>query len=188
MKFNNSLLEGSSPNCNQTKLYEEARIYDDIVVFDFLDTYRNLTTKTIVSLNWVFNAYNTGVFLKLDDDALFNVTDVHQTVSKHLNNSESEGPHNTILGRCFSGVPVNRNLKHKWGVSKEAYSSPTFPRYCKGLCYAITRSAIPLLLNQTHNTTFIHIEDVTVGILAQKAGNIKLIYINNWISELDLEE
>ena len=79
-----NLFLGTCRNCNQTKLQEEAQFYNNIVVFDFLDTYVNLTIKTIVSLNWVFNSYNTDIFLKLDDDALLSVTNVHQTLFKIL--------------------------------------------------------------------------------------------------------
>ena len=140
----------------------------------------NLTIKTIVSLNWVFNVYNTDIFLKLDDDVLFSVADIHRTLLKHLYNNKSEHPDSTIAGWCFSGAPVIRNLQHKWGVSREEYSPPTYPRYCLGLSYALTRSTIPLLLNQTHNTPLIHLEDVSVGLLAHKAGNIKLIDIPKW--------
>ena len=177
MNFN--MLPGTCRNCNQTKLREEAKIYDDIVVFDFLDTYPNLTIKTIVSLNWIFNVYNTDLYLKVDDDVLFNVTDVYLTVLKHLdNNTESIG--NYILGNCVNNYQVKRNLKHKLGVSREEYSSSKYPRFCIGQSYAITRSVIPLLLNQTHNTPLIHMKDISLGILAQKVGDIKLVDIPKW--------
>ena len=140
----------------------------------------NLTIKTIVSLNWFFNVYNTDMFLKFDDDVLLNVTDVHQTVSRYLHSNKSEYAENTIAGWCYSGVPVIRNVRNKLGVSNEEYSPPTYPRFCIGLSYAITRSAVSNLLNQTHNTPLIHLEDISLGILAQKAGNIKLISIPNW--------
>ena len=179
MNFNNHLFAGSCPNCNQTKLQEEAQIYDDIVVFDFLDTYVNLTIKTIVSLNWVFNVYNTDIFLKLDDDVLLNVTDVYQTISRYIHD-KTGCFRNSILGDCISGKFVRRNLKHKWGVSRKEYSPARYPRYCTGVIYALTRSAVSLLLNQTHNTPLIHLEDVSIGLLAQKAGNIKLIDIPKW--------
>ena len=144
-----------------------------------MDTYVNLTIKTIVSLNWVFNVYNTDIFLKIDDDALLSVTDVHGTVSRYV--QHPTGCHgNSILGDCISDKFVRRNLQHKWGVSRKVYSPPTYPRYCLGLSYALTRSAISLLLNQTHNTPLIHMEDISVGLLAQKAGNIKLIDIPKW--------
>ena len=169
---------GTCMNCNQTKLYEEADLYNDIVVFHFLDTYMNLTVKTIVSLNWVFKAYNTDIFLKVDDDVLLNVTDVHHAILRHLHYQTYLGDY--ILGDCISGKSPRRNVLHKYGVSKEAYPPPTYPRYCTGLIYAITRSAVLSLLNQTHNTPLIHLEDVSIGILAQKAGNIKLIDIPNW--------
>ena len=122
---------GTCRNCNRTKLQEEAQIYDDIVVFDFLDTYVNLTIKTIVSLNWVFNVYNTDIYLKLDDDVLLSVTNVHQTLLKHLYNSKSVHPDNAIAGKragwCFYSALVIRNLKHKWGLSRQAYRSSTYP-------------------------------------------------------------
>ena len=153
---------GACRNCNQTKLQEEAQLYDDIVVFDFLDTYVNLTIKTIVSLNWVFNAYKTTIFLKLDDDVLLNVTDVHQTLLKHLYNSKSEHPDNAIAGWCYYRAPFARNLKHKWGLSREAYRPSTYPPYCGGPAYALTRSAVSLLLNQTQNTPLIQVEDLSV--------------------------
>ena len=173
------MLPGTCRNCNQIKLREEAQLYDDIVVFDFLDTYVNLTIKTIVSLNWIFNVYNTDLYLKVDDDVLFNVTDVYQTVLKYLDNhTESRG--NYILGNCVNNLHAIRDLKHKWGVSREEYSSSKYPRFCIGQSYAITRPVIPLLLNQTHNTPLIHMEDISLGILAQKTGNIKLKDIPKW--------
>ena len=139
----------------------------------------NLTIKTIVSLNWVFNAYNTDIYLKLDDDVLLNVSNVYRTVLKYIHYQAGHFG-NSILGSCHSGVSVIRDLKHKWGVSKEAHGSPTYPRYCLGLSYALTKSAISSLLNQTHNTPLIHLEDVSVGLLAQKAGNFKLTNIPLW--------
>ena len=78
------MFPGTCRDCNQTTLHEEAQLYDDIVVFDFLDTYVNLTIKTLVSLNWIFNVYKTDIYLKVDDDVLFNVTDVHRTVLTHV--------------------------------------------------------------------------------------------------------
>ena len=171
---------GTCGECSQTKLQEEAQLYDDIVVFDFVDTYVNLTIKTIVSLNWVFNAHNTDIFLKLDDDVLLDVTDVHQTVLRHLH-YQNNNVENSVLGRCLSGVCVRRNLQHKWGVRREVYSPSKYPKYCIGQTYALTRSAVQLLLSQTHNTPLVHLEDASVGILAQKAGNIRLINIPNWI-------
>ena len=171
-------------NCNQTKLQEEAHLYDDIVVFDFVDTYVNLTIKTIASLNWVFNSYKTDMYLKLDDDVLLNVIDVHDTLLRHLRN-QTEYLGNSILGYCISNVSVNRNTQKKWGVSREVYPPQTYPRYCCGLSYALTRSAISSLLNQTKNIPLIHLEHMSVGLLAQKSGNIKLIDIPLW--KVDME-
>ena len=102
-----------------------------------------------------------------------------RTVSRYIHH-QTGCFRNSILGDCISGKFVRRNLKHKWGASRNDYSPPRYPRYCTGVIYALTRSAVSLLLNQTHNTSLIHLEDVSVGLLAQKAGNIKLIDIPKW--------
>ena len=178
-----NLFPGTCMNCNQTKLQEEAHLYDDIVVFDFLDTYMNLTIKTVVSLNWIFKAYNTNIFLKVDDDVPLSISDVYSTLLRYIHSNRSGHPENAITGSCYSGVPVRRDLQHKWGVSRKEYSPSTYPRYCIGLSYALTRSAVSMLLNQTHNTPLIHLEDVSIGILAQKVGNTKLISIPDWTED-----
>ena len=139
----------------------------------------NLTIKTIVSLNWVLMTYKTDMFLKLDDDVLLNVTDVPHTLLRYLHN-QTDDIGNSILGSCFNNAQPIRDLQHKWGIIEEAYPNSTYPRYCR-VSYALTKSAVSSLLSQTHHTPLIHLEDVSFGILALKAGNIKLIDVPNWM-------
>ena len=108
-------------------------------------------------------------------------TSAARSLSNSVMYATIEQPDNAIAGKCVNSLPVNRNLKHKWGLSREAYRPSTYPPYCAGPAYALTRSAVSLLLNQTHNTPLIHLEDVSVGILAKTAGNIPKWLIKwNW--------
>ena len=82
-KFDNYLhiglvfLLGLSPTSEETNqsVMKEGRLYRDIVQANFSDTYRNLTVKSIVGLEWN-NEYccNTKCTLKTDDDVYFNMT------------------------------------------------------------------------------------------------------------------
>lgn len=56
------------------QLEEEGRTYRDIIQEDFLDTYFNLTLKSILALKWV-TQHCTGLeyFMKADDDVFINV-------------------------------------------------------------------------------------------------------------------
>ena len=169
-------------------------------MFNFEDTYRNLTIKTLVSLNWIYHHYNTDVILRSNDDVIFNVTDIYQTILKHLKQTgsltgskqtgsllgskQTRNPDRTvnkvILGQSRHKAYVFRDLKHKWGVSWDVYPNGTYPRYCSGESIAFTRSAIPSLLDQTPNTPLTLLDDVDVGILAKAAGDVHLINVPNW--------
>ena len=158
-------------------------------MFDFLDTYRNLTIKTLVSLNWVYQTYNTKILIKCDDDILYNITDLHQTVFQHFGN-QSKYSVNLVGGLRASHGPVRR--KGKFALSKEVFPAEKYPVYCLGGIYAVSRPVIPLLLNQTKTTPTIHIEDAFLGILAQKAGDINFVSIPRWFvrwhNDTNLEE
>ncbi|KAL3226708.1 hypothetical protein MRX96_024772 [Rhipicephalus microplus] len=54
---------------------EEARSVGDVVVFPFVDTYRNLTYKFVYGLKWANDNCRESVrfVVKIDDDALVNV-------------------------------------------------------------------------------------------------------------------
>ena len=60
-------------NKNELKLNEEMRIYDDFIVGDFVDSYRNLTLKTLTSYTY-FATYcdaNQTQWVVLNDDDTF---------------------------------------------------------------------------------------------------------------------
>ena len=55
-------------------MQDEYRAYGDIVLADFVDTYSNLTLKTLSMLKWI-NTYcdDADYFLKADDDVFVNI-------------------------------------------------------------------------------------------------------------------
>ena len=173
------MFAGTSPQCDSAAIYKEAKLYNDIVMFNFLDTYLNLTIKTLVSLNWAANTYNTQVFIKSDDDVILNIYQIyHRLVS--LQESDSTPVSRVIMGQCFTDAFPVRVPCHKFSVSQNIYPRDKFPVYCNGPNYVITRAAIFALLNQTHRTE-LSLEDVSLGILAEKAGNVKMISVPHWM-------
>jgi len=70
------------------KLRQEYDQYEDIVQQDFLDTYKNLTIKTISAIKWASKyCLNTKYVLKIDDDMIINSPRLINYLEKNENNS-----------------------------------------------------------------------------------------------------
>ena len=127
---------------------KEVRTYNDIVVFDFVDSYKTLTIKTIVSLNWVVKTFNSRIFIKIDDDVIYNLRKVYDAVVWQLD-GKYEHKKKVILGHFCNNARVMRPATHKFGVSRDVYPAARYPRYLSGPSYVLTKEAIFSLLNQT---------------------------------------
>ena len=89
-KCNNNVifaLAGKNANVSllDDQLQEESKIFQDIVQFDFLDNYWNLSLKTILTFSWALQHYNTDIFVKIDDDVICNLTRIYHVMLHHIN-------------------------------------------------------------------------------------------------------
>lgn len=68
----------------QTNNYIEAKEYSDIIVYDLLDDYQNLTLKTALMLQWTLQRCPSARFLyKIDDDMLINPWKLEEVLRDH---------------------------------------------------------------------------------------------------------
>ena len=160
-------------------LREEAKTHEDILMFDFIDSYQNFSIKTLTAFNWAITNYNTEVFIKSDDDVVFNVTKVLDIYQYHTRQSFMDTD-KVIVGSCKSNLNPERNPNRPYYLSKELYASLTYPRFCFGTTYIISKEAIESILNVTTDTAVVPAEDISLGILAKASGDIKMIDVENW--------
>ena len=160
-------------------MQNESALYNDIVVFDFQDTYGNLTIKTLTSLHWAVNTFNTSSYIfKVDDDVFSYVGDLLKLLKNKMNKSG-----NFLLGDCESNTKVNRNPHSKVYVSFHDYPDVTWPTFCFGTAYVISSLAVRHLLALTNETRLYHMEDVSLGLLARKSKHTQLLDVGRWKSE-----
>ncbi|KAJ8394755.1 hypothetical protein AAFF_G00041100 [Aldrovandia affinis] len=151
------------------QLVEEAQDHRDLVQGRFLDTYANLTLKTLSMLGWTRRFCPQARFLaKVDDDVLFNPS----VLIRNLNRSHSaEG--DLYLGRVHLQVQPNRNPASRHYIPAAAYAPGVFPDYCSGTAYVLSRSAA-LKISQAaviaSPSAPLPPEDVFVGLTARAAG------------------
>lgn len=154
----------------QEALDEEVDTYEDVIQNEFIDTYRNLTYKTISWLSWVKNwCPGTPFIAKIDDDVVVNPFNLRLYLHDHLLKNPS--PKN-IHGRAKYKAKPLRNSK--WAVTEEEYPEDSYPPIVLGSAYIVDRNAVDVLLAYVPHVPMLWLEDVYLtGLVAKKAG-IKL--------------
>ena len=160
------------------KVEHEMKLYRDMVQLNLIESYENLSTKSVLGMQWVVDYCSKSAFiLKCDDDSFI---DVGQVVS-YL--SSFHGYSSDIYGYVYHKARVMRS--GLWTVSRQAYPEDYYPDYCSGNNYVINSGAMQKLLACHHDRSApqLPIEDAYVtGVLA-KCANLTLTHepkFPNW--------
>ena len=171
------LLGRSNESIVNLKIKNESLKCSDIVQNDFMDTYYNLTIKTIMGFKWVSSyCQNAKYTLKVDDDVVVNIPFLIDYLETHVKNNTNQK--NTLIGNCYKKAKVIRNTKSKFYMSKKEFENDFFGEYCDGPAYIITNNLVLKMYEKSLNTKLLKLEDVYVGLLA-KSFNSSFVYIND---------
>ncbi|KAL0131629.1 hypothetical protein PUN28_002878 [Cardiocondyla obscurior] len=159
-------------------LHKEQNMYNDMIRGRFLDSYSNLTLKTISTLEWV-DTYCPKVkyLLKTDDDMFINVPRLLAFVYKHAKDR------NVIFGRLARKWKPIRNRKSKYYVSQAQFQQSIFPDFTTGPAYLLSSDTVRRLYDAALDQTYLKLEDVfTTGIVAHRLG-IKRSHANEFLNK-----
>lgn len=159
----------------------EQQLYGDLIRGRFIDTYNNLTLKTISMLEWVDNfCPKTKFVLKTDDDMFININKLLMFINKHTTAGACKP---MIYGRLAKKWKPIRNAKSKYYVSLQQYSSAVFPDFTTGPAYLMTTCSVHDLYEAALNHTYLKLEDVfTTGIVAHQLG-IKRVHAYEFLNK-----
>ncbi|KAJ9579083.1 hypothetical protein L9F63_024814, partial [Diploptera punctata] len=177
--MNIAFLIGSTNNKSLSEeLQQENKLYGDLICARFLDSYNNLTLKTISMLEWVDNYCNHVSFvLKTDDDMFINIPKLLNFIEKHAKEKK------VIFGRLAKKWKPIRNKKSKYYVSPNQYQPPVFPDFTTGPAYLMTGDVIHDLHTAALGKTYLKLEDVFItGIVAQDV-KIKRTHVNEFLNK-----
>ncbi|RNA34855.1 beta-1-3-galactosyltransferase 5-like [Brachionus plicatilis] len=148
------------------KEYEQ---YSDIVQENFIDSYRNLSLKTIMGFRWVTHFCPKAKYvLKIDDDVVVNTKSVIKYLCKREESKKNSN--DAIIGKFIRNPKPKRTKKSKFYVSFEEYDKNYFYPYCQGLSYLATNGLAAQLFNVSKYKKPFIFEDVYVGMLAHMIG------------------
>ncbi|XP_059056043.1 beta-1,3-galactosyltransferase 5-like [Achroia grisella] len=159
---------GMPPDSLKAAVDAEDALYGDIIVGRFVDSYSNLTLKTLSMLEWI-DTYCPRVpkILKTDDDMFINVPRLLQFASAPSRVNATK----TIWGKVVKKSLPKRTTRSKYYVSPVQFPGKVFPDFATGPAYLITADAIGPLLAAASSERYIRLEDVFVtGVLANKLG------------------
>jgi len=158
-----SFLIGLTENASLSQeIQREGEKYDDIFVGNFIDSYENLTLKSIFMLNVASEFCPKSKFIfKLDDDVYANL----KAIKTFLDGASHE---RYIYGSIFKGAKPIRNTNNKWHIKH--YDGSEFPTYVSGTAYIITTDIVVDLFRTALWQPFLRLEDVfTTGICPRES-------------------
>ncbi|XP_060931306.1 UDP-GlcNAc:betaGal beta-1,3-N-acetylglucosaminyltransferase 7, like [Limanda limanda] len=151
---------------NLQKLIEyEDRIYGDILQWDFMDTFFNLTLKEVNFLKW-FGIYCSGVqfIFKGDDDVFVNTHNLLELIGFRV---EERQDADLFVGDTISKAIPIRNRQSKYYIPKELYDKP-YPPYVGGGGFLMSSSLARRLFVVSEAQELYPIDDVFLGMCLQK--------------------
>ncbi|XP_076446898.1 beta-1,3-galactosyltransferase 4-like [Babylonia areolata] len=159
-------------------LAQESRTFQDIVQLDFQESYRNLSLKIALAVEWsAAFCPGAGHVMKVDEDTLVNLP-LLLDLLRHVPRVGSAG---FVLGfhHHQERPPVRRT--GKWAVPKQLYSLSRFPRYLFGHSYIMSSGAVRELKAVWRYMPLVPNEDAFLtGILAKVAGITRIH--NDWFA------
>ncbi|XP_074641433.1 beta-1,3-galactosyltransferase 1-like [Tubulanus polymorphus] len=160
------LIGQSRDRTTNIRVIEESRIYKDILIGSYVDTYRNLTQKVIHGLRWVEKYCRPEFLLKTDDDCYINRPLLVEYLQYY--NSITE---NLYVGRIFlEKRDVIRASSSKWAVSVLDYKRSRYPRYASGIGYIISVDVLQKVIKEMKYVRPFPNEDAYIGVIINRLG------------------
>ncbi|KAK3752071.1 hypothetical protein QZH41_002499 [Actinostola sp. cb2023] len=150
--------------------HHEALQYNDVIIGNFSDTYRNIIIKTFMSHYWAFSKFSCRYVLKTDDDVYVRVSQLSHWLAK------ADSPLHFYGGFISYQHPVTRT-QDQWYISREEFNESVWPPFAYGAFHVLSTDLLPAYF---HYTQFrrkpFHTDDAYMGVVARDLG-VKAINI-----------
>ncbi|XP_056266324.1 beta-1,3-galactosyltransferase 5-like [Pseudoliparis swirei] len=157
---------GPDAERQQEELRQENRQHRDLVQSDFLDSYRNLTIKTMMMLEWLAARCGAASYaMKIDSDMLLHV---RNAVRLLLDPGTATDAY--LTGLVWWHSPVLRNPFNKFYMPRSAVAEPEYPPYPLGMAYVMSLDLPAKILSISPRVKPIFIEDAYLGMCMRLLG------------------
>ncbi|XP_030040761.1 beta-1,3-galactosyltransferase 5 [Manduca sexta] len=154
-------LDGDHVDEDLVSTYLEAKLYRDMIVYDFRDHYQNLTLKTALMLQWTLERCPQAKLLyKIDDDVFLNPWRLKDVLKDHEDAK--------LLGYKISNNWLHRDEYNKWYIPRWLFPRDVVPEYLSGPGYIFNTKYINEILKTARKIPMINLEDIYFTFLVSK--------------------
>ncbi|XP_049901618.1 beta-1,3-galactosyltransferase 5-like isoform X1 [Epinephelus moara] len=157
---------GADAEQQQEKLKQENLQHHDLIQSNFQDSYRNLTVKTMMMLEWLAaHCVNAAYVMKIDSDMLLHVPNLVKLLL-----SPSTAKENYMTGLVWWHSPVLRNPFNKFYMPRGVIAESEYPPYPLGMAYVMSLDLPAKILSVSPQIKPIYIEDAYLGMCLKRLG------------------
>ena len=150
----------------QEHVRKENLQYHDLIQSNFIDSYINLTIKTMVIMDWLATRCPKASYgMKVDSDMFLNVENLVSMLKTPGTPKESY-----LTGMLMWNRPVIRHRSSKWYVPMEMYPDPIYPTYTLGMGYIFSIDLTSRFVEVSKSIKPFNIEDAYIGMCMKKLG------------------
>ena len=153
------------PNVTQNELELEHQKHGDILLGNFVESYGNLTLKTIMGYEWYREHCPRVKFLmKTDDDMFISTNNLITFARKEIRDGA------VMVGFCpeVPHHPRRSPVGHRWAVSLDQYPDKYYPQYCCGCGYIISGAVAKDVAFAMKWLPVLPLEDVFTGLAVNR--------------------
>lgn len=179
-------LPGGEDAARQQELLRmESRLRHDLVQSSFRDSYRNLTIKTMVMLEWLARRCPAASYvMKVDSDMFLNVPNLVKLLLDPTTPRQ-----NYMTGLVWWHSPVLRNPSNKFFMPREVIGESEYPPYPLGMAYVMSLDLPKKILSVAPQIKPIFIEDAYLGMCLKRLNiaptdppDKSMFRVNPWIA------
>ena len=157
-------LVGQTRNRTESEaLLKEGVTFGDLIRADYYEHYWNQTLKIQMAFEWASLYCNFSFLLKMDDDTFVDIKSLISLLAKPAIPKTK-----LYTGECNDRNVVKR--RGKWKVSFEEYNQKFYPGFCSGYGFILSSDVVYLFVELFDVVPWFRIDDVYIGMLAEKAG------------------
>ncbi|KAM4018376.1 UDP-GlcNAc:betaGal beta-1,3-N-acetylglucosaminyltransferase 9 [Anomaloglossus baeobatrachus] len=147
----------------ESLLQQESHYYKDILLWNFLDTFFNLTLKEIHFLSWAEEHCNNVKFIFKGD------ADVFVNVENLINFLQSQDPAaDLFVGDIINNAKPIRSKKSKYYIPETMYGLGMYPAYAGGGGFLMSGVTMKKLAKSCNEVELFPIDDVFLGMCLQR--------------------
>ncbi|NWT55470.1 B3GN9 acetylglucosaminyltransferase, partial [Erythrocercus mccallii] len=153
----------------ETLMHQESQAYRDILLWDFMDTFFNLTLKEIHFLSWAAEfCHNVKFIFKGDADVFVNVENIVDFLKRH------DPSEDLFVGDIIYNARPIRVRKSKYYIPETMYGLSIYPAYAGGGGFLLSSCTMRKLSRACREVELFPIDDVFLGMCLQRI-NLKPI-------------